>query len=106
MVPVMVNTTIRRISGREALYAFGRRCAQRRVMGTRDKRLALIASCGLSAHVVPERDRRDVIEGADEQKAEVLFQLPRPKKLRGGTSEIPIGSTLAGAMEDREGEIF
>jgi len=66
-----------------------------------NKRVALLASGGLSHVVIDEEIDAMVIDGLKNKKPEVLFQLPR-KKLTGGTSEILNWVALAGAMEDRE----
>jgi catalytic LigB subunit of aromatic ring-opening dioxygenase len=106
MVPVMVNTyyppnqpTPRRC------YSFGQ--AVRRAIDSWDsnKRVALIASGGLSHVVIDEEIDAMVIDGLKNKKPEALFQLPR-KKLRGGTSEILNWVALAGAMEARELKYF
>src|SRR6266404_1874361 len=70
-----------------------------------DKRVALIASGGLSHVVIDEEIDAMVIDGLKNKKPEVLFQLPR-QKLRGGTSEILNWVALAGAMENRELKYF
>jgi aromatic ring-opening dioxygenase LigB subunit len=102
MVPVMVNTyyppnqpTPKRC------YAFGQ--AVRKAIESWDshKRVALLASGGLSHVVIDEEIDAMVIDGLKNKKPEVLFQLPR-KKLRGGTSEILNWVALAGAMENRD----
>ena len=88
MVPVMVNTyyppnqpTPKRC------YAFGQAVRKAVESWNSDKRVALIASGGLSHVVIDEEIDAMVIDGLKNKKAEVLFQLPR-QKLRGGTSEI------------------
>jgi hypothetical protein len=102
MVPVMVNTyyppnqpTPKRC------YAFGR--AVRRAIDAwpNDKRVALVASGGLSHVVIDEEIDAMTIEGLKNKKPEVLFSLPR-ERLRGGTSEILNWVALAGAMENRD----
>jgi hypothetical protein len=102
MVPVMVNTyyppnqpTPKRC------YAFGQ--AVRRAIESWDsnKRVAIMASGGLSHVVIDEEIDAMVIDGLKNKKPDVLFQLPR-QKLRGGTSEILNWVALAGAMENRD----
>jgi aromatic ring-opening dioxygenase catalytic subunit (LigB family) len=102
MVPVMVNTyyppnqpTPRRC------YALGQ--AVRRAIDSwkSDKRVALVASGGLSHVVIDEEIDAMAIDGLKNKKPETLFSLPR-EKLKGGTSEILNWVALAGAMEDRE----
>ncbi|MGH7794882.1 MAG: extradiol ring-cleavage dioxygenase [Candidatus Binatia bacterium] len=102
MVPIMVNTyyppnqpTPKRC------YAFGQ--AVRRAIESWDsnKRVAIMASGGLSHVVIDEEIDAMVIDGLKNKKPEVLFQLPR-QRLRGGTSEILNWVALAGAMENRD----
>ena len=102
MVPVMVNTyyppnqpTPKRC------YAFGQAVRKAIESWENDKRVALLASGGLSHVVIDEEIDAMVIDGLKNKKPEVLFQLPR-KKLHGGTSEILNWVALAGAMENRD----
>ena len=106
MVPIMVNTyyppnqpTPKRC------YAFGQ--AVRRAIESWDsnKRVAIMASGGLSHVVIDEEIDAMVIDALKNKKPEVLFQLPR-QRLRGGTSEILNWVALAGAMENRELKYF
>jgi hypothetical protein len=101
IVPVMVNTyyppnqpTPRRC------YKFGK--AVRKAIESWDspRRVALMASGGLSHVVIDEEIDQMVIEGLKNKKPEILFRLPR-ERLWGGTSEILNWVALAGAMEDR-----
>jgi hypothetical protein len=102
MVPVMVNTyyppnqpTPKRC------YAFGQ--AVRKAIESWDcnKRVALMASGGLSHVVIDEEIDAMTIDGLKNKKPDVLFRLPR-ERLWGGTSEILNWVALAGAMEDRD----
>ena len=102
MVPVMVNTyyppnqpTPKRC------YAFGRAVRRAIESWKSDKRVALMASGGLSHVVIDEEIDAMTIDGLKNKKPETLFSLPR-EKLAGGTSEILNWIALAGAMEDRE----
>jgi 3-O-methylgallate 3,4-dioxygenase len=102
MVPVMVNTyyppnqpTPKRC------YAFGQAVRKSVESWDSDKRVALMASGGLSHVVIDEEIDAMVIDGLKNKKPETLFRLPR-EKLRGGTSEILNWVALAGAMADRE----
>lgn len=102
MVPVMVNTyyppnqpTPKRC------YAFGQAVRKAIESWNSDKKVALMASGGLSHVVIDEEIDAMVIEGLKNKKPESLFRLPR-QKLRGGTSEILNWVALAGAMEDRQ----
>lgn len=106
MVPVMVNTyyppnqpTPKRC------YAFGQAVRQSIESWDSDKRVALMASGGLSHVVIDEEIDAMVIDGLKNKKPETLFRLPR-QKLRGGTSEILNWVALAGAMEKRELKYF
>jgi hypothetical protein len=102
MVPIMVNTyyppnqpTPKRC------YAFGRAVRKAIDNWQSDKRVALLASGGLSHVVIDEEIDAMVLDGLKNKKPEVLFKLPR-ERLWGGTSEILNWVALAGAMEDRE----
>ena len=102
MVPVMVNTyyppnqpTPKRC------YAFGQAVRHAVESWNSDKRVALMASGGLSHVVIDEEIDAMVIDGLKNKKPEVLWRLPR-ERLHGGTSEILNWVALAGAMENRE----
>ncbi|MSP39059.1 MAG: extradiol ring-cleavage dioxygenase [Deltaproteobacteria bacterium] len=102
MVPMMVNTyyppnqpTPKRC------YNFGQAVRKAIESWDTNKRVALMASGGLSHVVIDEEIDAMVIDGLKNKKPEVLFQLPR-QKLKGGTSEILNWVALAGAMEQRE----
>ena len=106
MVPVMVNTyyppnqpTPKRC------YSFGQ--AVRKAIDSWDsnKRVAIMASGGLSHVVIDEEIDAMTIDGLKNKKPEKLFRLPR-ERLWGGTSEILNWVALAGAMEDRELKYF
>lgn len=106
MVPVMVNTyyppnqpTPKRC------YAFGQAVRKAIESWHSDKKVALIASGGLSHVVIDEEIDAMVIDGLKNKKPDVLFRLPR-EKLRGGTSEILNWVALAGAMENRQVKYF
>jgi 3-O-methylgallate 3,4-dioxygenase len=102
MVPVMVNTyyppnqpTPKRC------YAFGR--AVRKAIETwdADKRVAVMASGGLSHVVIDEELDQIVIDALRNKDRQALWRLPR-EKLRGGTSEILNWVALAGVAEPME----
>jgi hypothetical protein len=102
MVPVMVNTyyppnqpTPKRC------YAFGQAVRRAVESWKSDKRVALMASGGLSHVVIDEEIDAMTIDGLKNKKPETLFRLPR-ERLWGGTSEILNWVALAGAMEDRD----
>ena len=106
MVPIMVNTyyppnqpTPKRC------YAFGQAVRRAIESWNSNKRVAIMASGGLSHVVIDEEVDAMVIDALKNKKPEVLFQLPR-QRLRGGTSEILNWVVLAGAMENRELKYF
>ncbi|MPZ75789.1 MAG: extradiol ring-cleavage dioxygenase [Deltaproteobacteria bacterium] len=102
MVPVMVNTyyppnqpTPKRC------WAFGQ--AVRRAIESWDagKRVAVMASGGLSHVIIDEEIDGIVIDALRTKDREALWRLPR-EKLRGGTSEILNWVALAGLAEPME----
>lgn len=102
MVPVMVNTyyppnqpTPKRC------YAFGQ--AVRRAIESWDanRRVAVMASGGLSHVIIDEELDHYVIDALTHKDRERLYRVPRDK-LRGGTSEILNWVALAGAVEPME----
>lgn len=102
MVPVMVNTYFPPNQPTpKRCYDFGR--AVRRAIESWDsrKRVAVMASGGLSHVVIDEEIDQAVIAGLKNKDAEALFRLPR-ERLWGGTSEILNWVALAGAMEERD----
>ena len=106
MVPVMVNTyyppnqpTPKRC------YTFGQAVRKAIESWDSNKRVAIMASGGLSHVVIDEEIDAMTIDGLKNKKVEVLFRLPR-EKLRGGTSEILNWVALAGAMENRDLKYF
>jgi hypothetical protein len=106
MVPVMVNTyyppnqpTPKRC------YAFGQAVRQAIESWDSSKRVALMASGGLSHVVIDEEIDAMTIDGLKNKKPEVLFRLPR-ERLWGGTSEILNWVALGGAMENRDLKYF
>jgi hypothetical protein len=106
MVPVMVNTyyppnqpTPKRC------YAFGQAVRKGIESWDSSKRVAIMASGGLSHVVIDEEIDAMTIDGLKNKKPELLFRLPR-ERLRGGTSEILNWVALAGAMENRDLRFF
>ncbi len=102
IVPVMVNTyyppnqpTPKRC------YAFGKAVRKAIESWNSAKRVAIMASGGLSHVVIDEEIDQMVIEGLKSKNPEMLFKLPR-ERLWGGTSEILNWVALAGAVADRE----
>jgi 3-O-methylgallate 3,4-dioxygenase len=102
MVPVMVNTyyppnqpTPKRC------YAFGQAVRQAVESWDSDKRVAIMASGGLSHVVIDEEIDQMTIDGLRSKKPETLWRLPR-ERLWGGTSEILNWVALAGAVESME----
>ena len=106
MVPVMVNTYFPPNQPTpKRCYAFGQAVRKAIEAWPSNKRVALMASGGLSHVVIDEEIDAMVIDGLKNKRPELLIQLPR-QKLRGGTSEILNWVALAGAMEDRELKYF
>jgi hypothetical protein len=106
MVPVMVNTyyppnqpTPKRC------YNFGQAVRKAIESWDSNKRVAIMASGGLSHVVIDEEIDAMTIDGLKNKKPETLFRLPR-ERLWGGTSEILNWVALAGAVEDRELKYF
>jgi hypothetical protein len=102
MVPVMVNTyyppnqpTPKRC------YAFGQAVRKAIESWASDKRVAVMASGGLSHVVIDEEIDRMTLDGLKNKKPEVLWRLPR-ERLWGGTSEILNWVALAGVVETME----
>jgi len=102
MVPVMVNTyyppnqpTPKRC------YAFGQAVRQAVESWDSDKRVAIMASGGLSHVVIDEEIDQMTIDGLRSKKPETLWRLPR-ERLWGGTSEILNWVALAGAVESMD----
>ena len=102
MVPVMVNTyyppnqpTPKRC------YAFGQAVRTAIESWESDKRVAVMASGGLSHVVIDEEIDQMTIDGLKNKKPEVLWRLPR-ERLWGGTSEILNWVALAGVVESMD----
>ena len=102
MVPVMVNTyyppnqpTPKRC------YAFGQAVRKAIESWDSDKRVAVMASGGLSHVVIDEEIDQMTIEALKNKKPEGLWRLPR-ERLWGGTSEILNWVALGGVVESME----
>jgi Catalytic LigB subunit of aromatic ring-opening dioxygenase len=102
MVPVMVNTyyppnqpTPKRC------YAFGQAVRKGIQSWNAEKRVAVMASGGLSHVVIDEEIDQLVIQALRNKDHQALWRLPRAK-LRGGTSEILNWVALAGVVEPME----
>ncbi len=102
MVPVMVNTyyppnqpTPKRC------YAFGQAVRKAIESWDANKRVAVMASGGLSHVVIDEEIDQMVINGLRKKDPETLWRLPRAR-LWGGTSEILNWVALAGVAESME----
>jgi hypothetical protein len=102
MVPVMVNTyyppnqpTPKRC------YAFGQAVRKAIESWASDKRVAVMASGGLSHVVIDEEIDQMTLDGLKNKKPEVLWRLPR-ERLWGGTSEILNWVALAGVVESMD----
>ncbi len=106
MVPVMVNTYFPPNQPTpKRCYDFGLALRQAIESWDSEKRVALMASGGLSHVVIDEEIDQMTIEGLKNKKSELLFRLPR-ERLWGGTSEILNWVAMAGAMEERELKYF
>lgn len=106
MVPIMVNTYYPpNQPSPKRCYVFGQAVRKAIDSWPSERKVALMASGGLSHVVIDEEIDAMVIDGLKNKKPEVLFRLPR-ERLRGGTSEILNWVALAGAMENRELEFF
>ena len=106
MVPVMVNTyyppnqpTPKRC------YAFGQAVRKAIQSWASDKRVAVMASGGLSHVVIDEEVDQMTIDGLKSKKPEILWRLPR-ERLWGGTSEILNWVALAGVVESMDMKYF
>jgi hypothetical protein len=106
MVPIMVNTyyppnqpTPKRC------YSLGRAVRNAIESWSENKRVAVMASGGLSHVVIDEEIDQMTIAGLKEKKTELLWRLPR-ERLWGGTSEILNWVALAGAMEPMKLDFF
>ena len=102
MVPVMVNTyyppnqpTPKRC------YALGQAVRKAIESWDADKRVAVMASGGLSHVVIDEEIDQMVIDGLRTKNPDTLWRLPR-ERLWGGTSEILNWVALAGVVEPME----
>ena len=102
MVPVMVNTyyppnqpTPKRC------YAFGQSVRRGIESWNSDKRVAVMASGGLSHVVIDEEIDQMTIAGLRNKDPQILWRLPR-ERLRGGTSEILNWVALAGVVDSME----
>jgi Catalytic LigB subunit of aromatic ring-opening dioxygenase len=106
MVPVMVNTYFPPNQPTpKRCYDFGLALRHAIESWDSEKRVALMASGGLSHVVIDEEIDQMTIEGLKNKKSELLFRLPR-ERLWGGTSEILNWVAMAGAMEERELKYF
>jgi Catalytic LigB subunit of aromatic ring-opening dioxygenase len=101
-VPVFINTfyppnqpTLPRC------YAFGQALGRAVASWSSDKRVAIIASGGLSHFVIEEDLDRQVLDAMQERDADRLLGLP-VEYFESGTSEIRNWIALAGAMADTD----
>ena len=100
MVPVMINTFFPPNQPTPArCYGLGRSLRQAIDSWDSDKRVAVIASGGLSHTIMDEEIDRMTLDGVLEKDGEALCNLPR-ERLNLGTSEIRNWITVAGALED------
>ena len=106
MVPLMVNTyyppnqpTPKRC------YGLGQAVRKAIESWDGDKRVAVMASGGLSHVVIDEEIDQMTIAGLQEKNPKILWSLPR-ERLWGGTSEILNWVALAGAVEPMKLDFF
>jgi hypothetical protein len=100
IVPVMVNTLYPPNQPTPSrCYALGRALGRAIAAWPGDKRVAVIASGGLSHTVIDEALDRQTLTAIIGKDARALAALPR-EKLRLGTSEILNWVAAAGALED------
>jgi len=101
MLPVMVNTFFPPNNpAPKRAYAFGQALRRGIESWTSEKRVAILASGGLSHTAVDEEMDGMLLDGIVERNREQLCSMPR-ERLRNGTSELLNWIILAGAMEDR-----
>lgn len=102
MLPIMVNTFFppNTPTPRRA-YAFGQTLRRGIDAWESNRRVAVLASGGLSHTVVDEEMDRVLLDGIVERNREQLCSMP-VDRLRKGTSELLNWIVLAGAMEDRD----
>lgn len=105
IVPVMLNTYYPpNVPSAARCYALGRSLRRAIESWDSDKRVAIVASGGLSHFVVlPEWDRM-ILDILARHDVEAINALPR-KMLRSGTSETLNWVTVAGIFEDRTMEV-
>lgn len=99
MIPIMLNTFYPPNQPTpERCFALGQ--ALRRAIASfgPERRIAIVASGGLSHFIVDEALDRRVLQGLAEQRPELLTSIP-VEKLESGTSEIRNWITVAGACE-------
>src|SRR5581483_3856857 len=99
MVPFMINTFFPPNQPTPArCYALGQRLREAIESWESDKRVAVVASGGLSHTILDEEIDHATLDGVMEKDADALRNLPR-ERLNLGTSEIRNWITVAGAME-------
>ncbi len=99
VVPVMVNTYYPPNQPMpKRAYALGRAVRRSIESWEAGRRVAVMASGGLSHTVIDEELDRNIIDSMLKNDADRLYELPR-EKLRGGTSEILNWVALAGAAD-------
>jgi hypothetical protein len=106
IIPVMQNTYFPPNQPTPARsFEFGVALAEAIRSFPKHRRVAVIASGGLSHFVVDEEIDRKALEAIREHDVQALSSLPR-ERLQAGTSEIRNWLTAAGALGDRRLDVF
>lgn len=106
MVPIMVNTFYKPNQPTpKRCYEFGKAVRSAIESWDADKRVAIVASGGLSHVIIDEEVDQQTLDGLVNKDPEKFFTLPR-ERLNLGTSEIRNWVALAGAMEPEKLEFL
>ncbi|MED1796718.1 hypothetical protein P4V54_29125 [Brevibacillus nitrificans] len=102
MVPIMINTYFPPNQPTTSrCYSFGKALGKAIRSWDSDKRVAIVASGGLSHFVVDESLDRLALEGLQKQDEALLASIPE-NQMTSGTSEIKNWVAAAGALEDKK----
>lgn len=100
MVPFVISRYSPNLATPKRCYALGQAIRRAVESWNRDKKVAIMASGGLSHQILDEELDHIVIDGLQEGDTDRLYSLPRPRLDRGGgTPEILNWVAAAGAME-------
>ena len=101
LVPIMLNSFFPpNQPNPRRCYALGQSLREAIERWDSDKRVALVASGGLSHVIIDEEIDHAVVEGIQNKDADILCSLPT-ERLNLGTSEIRNWITVAGALKDK-----